>query len=107
MMCTYVDDIMCFGPSAEVDAAISGVQSVWATSTPNRLAWGSGNTLKFCGMWITDCAGAGYRVHQTEFVRELLTAYGMSGARPSLTPGDREGGPPTSAQQAKSQKPSN
>ena len=30
----------------------------------------------------------------------------MSGARPSLTPGDREGGPPTSAQQAKSQKPS-
>ena len=71
MMCTYVDDILCFGPPAEVDAAISGVQSVWATSTPSRLMWGSGNTLKFCGVWITDCRGAGFRVHQTDFVREL------------------------------------
>ena len=88
---TYVDDLLCACELPEIEACFAAISKVWEVSEPDFVKYGSGNSLKFCGLEIRDLKGQGYFIHQRAFTEELLKQYGMEKTRGTPLPGDRDG----------------
>lgn len=74
LMSVYVDDILMSGEEEAIAAALTTLQSTWATSS---VEWASPTTpVHFCGFEVTiDEEGDGYRVSQKKYEQELLTRW--------------------------------
>ena len=77
----YVDDIIAAGPRKLVDEVLDMIGTMWKTSVPEVLQFGTaGEKFVFLSVCIVSVA-AGYHIHQQEYVRELLKDWGMSRQR--------------------------
>ena len=104
LLAIVVDDFLATAPIGEIRAFFeNAVQATWKTAAPSYVEFGSGLSLRFCGIRAVDLKGAGYGIHQNEFIVDLLYQYGLTKARGSPTPGDKEQGTLTSYAQQKKQ----
>ncbi|CAE7275199.1 RE1 [Symbiodinium sp. CCMP2456] len=69
----YVDDILTAGPSELLKAVFESMKSAWQLSTPEYLS-APGDSMKFSGFQV-ERTEAGYLLHQTSYVMDLLDQY--------------------------------
>ena len=77
LMSVYVDDILMSGEEEAIAAALTTLQSTWATSS---VEWASPTTpVHFCGFEVTmDEEGDGYHISQQKYEQELLARWKVS-----------------------------
>ena len=77
LMSVYVDDILMSGEEEAIAAALTTLQSTWATSS---VEWASPTTpVHLCGFEVTmDEEGDGYHISQQKYEQELLARWKVS-----------------------------
>ena len=69
----YVDDLLFSGPRAEIASFLLALTHMWTTSDPSWIEDG----LRFCGVEIDLAEDGSYMLHQSAYLRDLVSKYAM------------------------------